>query len=501
MPKQQPSKEQVMQQLAEIGVDASVLKAIILADPADRKIVSDEVRFHDGQYISLPRGVTYGWALSTLEALKKDEETVTGFSQRFPFRPDDVLVAAAHVMTEIWGMTLGKEIHTFFGTTPPSLKQVQTSLTTQVQVPSGLVQIPTLGNAEFNLTATQHPDFGPIGFITAKAPKMYRKAIEHFFAEVSKRLQTHSIYRGKALLGADSMEFQDVQKFDETKIVLADDVFNVFDKAVWGTIRHADALRKEGIPIRRTILLHGEYGTGKTSGAVITAKVAEQFGWTTIIAKPTDDVKDVLKTAALYAPAVVVVEDIDAQANDGDPKEVSNLLDLFDGSAAKNRDVIMILTTNKPENIHKGMLRPGRLDYTVHVGHLDESGVQRLVTAIVGDKLAQDVDWNKVFEAADKYSPAFVRAVCDRSKQWGLVNGGGNATYKIGTAELVDAAVSLQPQLVLLNGAGEGVTRPTLDIALGEVAERAVKDVLEKAQLENDDWGTAQVEFPERVRS
>ncbi|NIS12736.1 MAG: AAA family ATPase, partial [Thermoplasmata archaeon] len=78
-----------------------------------------------------------------------------------------------------------------------------------------------------------------------------------------------------------------------------------------------------------------------------------------------DNVYDAMKTARLYQPAVVFYEDVDTIAQ-GDQTQghvaVTQLLDIFDGLTAKSTKILAILTTNHPEKIHKGMVRPGRLD-------------------------------------------------------------------------------------------------------------------------------------------
>ena len=49
--------------------------------------------------------------------------------------------------------------------------------------------------------------------------------------------------------------------------------------------------------------------------------------------------------------------------------------------------------------------------------------------------------------------------------------------YTISDSDLCGAAHSLRPQLDALNGAGEGVRRPTIDSALSNVVKDAVKQL------------------------
>ena len=52
-------------------------------------IQGDEVEFHDGPKIILPRGMTYDKAFKILERLRQEAETPTTFERTFKYRPDD----------------------------------------------------------------------------------------------------------------------------------------------------------------------------------------------------------------------------------------------------------------------------------------------------------------------------------------------------------------------------------------------------------------------------
>src|SRR4029077_18616774 len=112
-----------------------------------------------------------------------------------------------------------------------------------------------------------------------------------------------------------------------------------------------------------------------------------------------DSLQTVLQTARMYQPAVVFFEDLDEisdPSHDGD--NVTQLLDTFDGITAKGTEILAILTTNHPERIHKGMLRPGRLDAVIHIGELDANGVGRMIRALVPNEQLGHVNVDRVYE-------------------------------------------------------------------------------------------------------
>src|SRR5690606_28823264 len=143
----------------------------------------------------------------------------------------------------------------------------------------------------------------------------------------------------------------------------------------------------------------------------LTALEATQHGWTFISARPgRDKIEDVLRTARLYQPAVVFVEDIDNATSPGEDDHVTKLLDAFDGITAKGGELMIVMTTNHVEWINKGMLRPGRLGAVIESAQLDAAGIGRMVKAVgVPEKLDAKVDYTKVTEAMEGFLPAFVR--------------------------------------------------------------------------------------------
>lgn len=448
-------------------------------------IQGDEVEFHDGPKIVLPRGMTYDKAFKILERLRQEAETPTTFERTFTYRPDDGAHATFHCMKARWGMALGKPLETFFGTIPAETRTINIAFGKTMQVPWGRMEVPVLPGLQINIGAIEHDELGPLFRIVAMGPKKWKDEMHALFEDIQEFLQGHSIYRGKALIGAEKMDFMNVD-IDRSKIVFSDDVEHMLDGTVWAPIKYAASFREENIPLKRALLLYGPYGTGKSSAGLLTAQVAVANGWTFLSAKPgRDKVEDVLRTARLYEPAVVFVEDIDGEANDGDTQNVTRLLDAFDGITAKGGELMVVLTTNHIDRIHKGMLRPGRLDAIVEIAGLDRHGIERLIKAVVQPgKLSDEVDYDAVYAEMDKFLPAFVRETITRAVTFAVARLEGSGNYVIETSDLVDAAKSLKPQLDALEGAGEGVPRATLDTALSS----AVRAELEKLQTYDPDY-------------
>ena len=440
-------------------------------------ISGDEVEFHDnGPKIILPRGMTYGKAFKILERLQAEAETMTDFRKVFRYRPDDGANAAFHVMKARWGMALGKITETFFGIRPAENRTINIGYNQTLTVPWGRLEVPTLPGLNVYLTEFEDPEWGTIFAIIGQGPKMYKEEMDGLFGDVQEYLQSHSIYRGQAIIGSTKPEFLNVD-IDRSKIVFSDEVEAMLEGTLWAPIRYAEAMRRENIPLKRALLLHGPYGTGKSSAGLLTAQVAVENGWTFLSARPgRDKIEDVLRTARLYEPSVVFVEDIDNQSNDGEDMAVTRLLDAFDGITSKGGELQIVLTTNHLDRIHKGMLRPGRLDAIVEIAGLDRHGIERLIKAVVAEgKLDPKTDYDEVYQAMDGFLPAFVRETINRAISFSVARLKGDGNYVISTSDLVYAAHSLLPQLAALEDAGEGNKVPTLDKALVTAVTEVVK--------------------------
>lgn len=448
----------------------------------EKTVKDDSVRF-EGDKIQLPARFD-GDLLSAAEFLKQiheQEEEEFAFGRTFKFRPWDGAAAFQRALYRVFGTTgLGKAVVSMFGKRPPALISVATSATTTEQVPWGRVAMPAL-DAEFDLAGDYDEEYGALFFLHVTAPKKRRRALEGFFDVVQDELEKRSIYKSKAFNGAEQPEFLDLSKMDESKIVYSDEVMHQLDANLWGLIKHTDTMVKLGIPLKRAVLLEGPYGTGKSEAGRITAKRAQENGWTFILARPgKDNVFEVLNTAKLYAPAVVQFEDIDTIAAEGSDKEISRLLDALDGISAKSSGVLALFTTNHVEKLQKGVMRPGRIDSIIHIAELDRNGVERAIRANVDSKVLGDLDYDVVFSEMEGFLPAFVIEAVNRAVRYAVTRNNGAAEFTIVTEDVILSAQGLRHQLALMNAAQEGKSvLPTVEGILTETLGKKFTEIVE----------------------
>lgn len=412
-------------------------------------------------------------AVEFLEDWQRAQEERYSYGRTFNYRPWDGASAFDRAMKRVFGTTgIGAPTRTMFGSYPPQYRTIDVGPGQTAQVPWGEVAFAPL-NAMFELDMTGSDDYGPVFHLSVTAPKKYRSHIEAFFQVIDAELRSGSIYRGKAITAAVTPAFIDTSKVNRAKVVYSDDVMRQLDANVWSAIRHADVMRSVGLPIKRQVLLYGPYGTGKTLAGMLTAQEAEKAGFTYIQVRPEDDLYNALKTAQLYAPAVVMFEDIDV-IKTSHTEGVAHLLDVLDGVTNKGVEVMALFTTNHPDRLHRGMMRPGRLDAVIELSGLDAAGVRRLVEATIPVALrAADIDWDAVGLAFDGLLPAFAKEAIDRSQRYAIARSGG-VPQVIETADLVGAAGGIRPQVWMMEDAPLATDTDTLSGALSATVGKAL---------------------------
>lgn len=463
--------------MPELKDAQQLLEASILAKLAELggQNPTEDGILHEGTKIVIPLSMSKKDAVKAILRNIEAEDEPCHFMTTFKYRPWDGALAFHRVVKKYLGMMTQVATKTPFGDIPPHMITIKTGVDTTEQVPWGDIQLPIFPDSKVTTDSDVDPDLGPVFVLHFSGPRRYRGHATGLFKLVEQELQCCSIYRGKAFDGQAEPDFLDLSGVNPKNVVYSDEVMTQLDANVWSLLNHSQAQRDEGLPLKRAVLMEGPYGTGKTLAAYLSGQVATQNGWTFIYARPgRDDLQTVLQTARMYQPACVFFEDLDEISDPShDQDNVTRLLDTFDGITAKGTEILAILTTNHPERIHKGMLRPGRLDAVIHIGELDAAGVGRMIRALVPKEQLGTVDVTAVYQEMREFMPAFVKEAIDRAKRYSLARNGGKVG-KLSTEDFVAAAVGLRPQLDMMNGnkGHEKVDRLTA------VTKRVIADVV-----------------------
>jgi AAA+ superfamily predicted ATPase len=152
------------------------------------------------------------------------------------------------------------------------------------------------------------------------------------------------------------------------------------------SIRNRDALKAEGLTIKRGLLLSGPPGDGKSTAIECFANgIAGEA--TIIFVESVDHIRAIYQLAQALSPTVVILEDLDlmtkSRQNPGLPTVrddvTGELLQVLSGTLAYP-DVITIATTNHVEAIDQALSkRAGRFDAHVRMGYPTDEEKQRIL--------------------------------------------------------------------------------------------------------------------------
>lgn len=455
--------------------------------------------------ISLPLAMSTAKGAKILSEAASAEAEFEDFNKTFKFRPWDGAAALVRVMRKYFGTSgKGKAIKTMFGSIPPQNIEIEVAYGETITVPWGQIDFAHL-EGTISLGSSYDAEYGQLFSVSVSCPKKYQASVHGFFALLEAELKTGSIYKGKAIRGTDNPRF--LAPGVDDSIVYNDEVYAALDQAVWGPIRHTELLRSQRVKVDPKVLLHGPYGTGKSEAGRMTAEVAVQHGWTFISYNSgdgtQDDLKKTIQTARLLSPAVVFVEDVDIYAEDQGSHAQSRLLEMFDGISSKGHEVMIVMTSNKVDNLSKGMLRAGRINKMIEIGALNKEATEKLIRIVNKGQLAEDLDFDAIHAATEGYEPAFIRQTFDDARQSALIRHSdeliklGEYTiqratqFKLETRDFVTAANIMRPQHDKHAAADDKNKKVTLEQL---VAETVVDALATRVSLQNGQIGTVAVE-------
>lgn len=438
-------------------------------------MTNDEDIEFDGKKFVFPeqfRGDLPGLSTFVNRYVQGQEEEVL-VDMTFDYRPHDLAYATYVCLRDHFGYAQSKARQGMFGPEPPQELVIPIGYLhgklEKATVPWGDMVLPGLRGSTLTITHTNHKEKGALGRLVARCRRADKPVVDGFFRVVEDYIERNSIYRSHAVYG--NMEFFDTEVIDPDRFVYTEAVWAQAETNILSPMKHAKILAEHGMSPKRVVLLEGPFGTGKSGLARTAAKVAVSQGWTAITARPSvDDPFAVLQTARLYQPALVFIEDVDTFSESQDPGYVSRLLDQFDGFGNKDVNMLLVLTTNHPDRIHKGMLRPGRLDAVIHIGDMDRPGVERLANIMIGKNLDPETDFDKFFDATHHFTPAYVAEAIERAFRYTIAREGKPGL--INDTDLANACESLRAQHALQEAAADSHEKlPPLDQQLRAMIE------------------------------
>ncbi len=251
--------------------------------------------------------------------------------------------------------------------------------------------------------------------------------------------------------------FDDIGNYDETKREVRE--------AVLAPIEHRELSGAYGIKPAKGILLFGPPGTGKT---LLMRAVSNELHAHFFYVKASDILSPrsgesaqalsrVFEASAKSRPSVLFFDEIDeiagkreSQAGDIGRQLITTLLSEMDGFQ-KMEGVVVVGSTNVPQLLDPGILRPGRFDKIIYMPLPDHNG--RLSIFRHYSKrypFASDIDYEVLAGATKRFSGADIENACaEAARQVAERAIEQSEALKIETEDIIDMIHAIKPSTSL----------------------------------------------------
>lgn len=461
--------------------------------------VADVVKY--GDKLVIPAGMKYPVAIDLIHRRMKYEMETVELSETFECFPFDGAYNFEQVLIEKfgWAPSETKPGGFFQPPQPPQLLSVEVGPNDVRSVPWGMFSLPTVdGTIECSIGQRD----GGIRFaLDATVKRKDEETVKDLFRRLRARLETHSIYRGKAIklrfrddrgnqLEMPQPKFIDTAKIDPGELIYSREIERSIHTNLFTPIARVDDCIRNDIPVKRGIMLAGPYGTGKTLGARVAAKIAVENQLTYVTVLRADELDDAINFAKLYGkPACVLFcEDIDRSMKGERTVKIDDILNTIDGVDSKSLNLITVLTSNHLEDINPAMLRPGRLDAIIEIAAPDAEACERLIRRVAGRALPAGTDITAAAEKLAGNVPAVITEVVKRAKLSQLaVSERGTIVTELTSEALDDAAYTMKSQNELLARASAPKPgKPQLDEAFATVVRASLTSAEDRTRVVGD---------------
>jgi AAA+ superfamily predicted ATPase len=217
-------------------------------------------------------------------------------------------------------------------------------------------------------------------------------------------------------------------------VALKEDVQSLIQRNTVELLDHHEHYQRNGLPLKRGILLHGPPGTGKTLVGKVLAAISDVtlVYVTAASAERLETLRKCFALARRLKPSILFFEDLDLFAyerrSSGIAGSLGEILAQMDGME-ENDGLICIATTNDLEAIEPALKdRPSRFDVVLEIGLPDEVARRRIFKMNLKGEVDDERLLTEVTAATDGLSGAQVREVAYAASQEAILRGALDAS-------------------------------------------------------------------------
>ena len=300
-----------------------------------------------------------------------------------------------------------------------------------------------------------------------------------FFRKLEILVGQGRTYRGRiisleaqidAMGGGSMVKVHRLPKIDRASVILPGKTLATLDHNVGEFMAARERLKALRFQARKGLLFYGPPGTGKTFTIHYLASQLTNHTTLLITAGQVGFLGEYFRLARFLQPSLMVIEDVDLIARErthmhGAAEELllNKLLNEMDG-LQQDAEVLVILTTNRPEQIEPALVsRPGRIDQAIEFPLPNEEGRAKLTKLYArGLELPDDV-LELIVSQTKGVSAAFIKELMRRCAQFQIESSGGSVLGKAAVdaaiEEMIFAGGALNRRLLGGDGADQGPGR------------------------------------------
>jgi transitional endoplasmic reticulum ATPase len=195
---------------------------------------------------------------------------------------------------------------------------------------------------------------------------------------------------------------------------------------------HPELAQRYGVRTGGGLLLYGPPGTGKT---LLARAVAGEIDAPFFTVKPSEimskwvgeaekNIEKLFTDARAHTRAVIFIDEVEAlvpkRTGSGSSvmkRVVPQILAELEGVSRTDGGALLFIgATNEPWSLDAAVLRPGRFDALVYVGLPDLAARRKMLDIfLAGKPLDPDVNPDRLADAAEGFSGADIRNLCERT--------------------------------------------------------------------------------------